>query len=332
MKRLGVIGTLVWDHIWYREAGAARNQPVEEWGGIAYSLAALAAHRPGDWEIVPILKVGRDLAGAAGEFLRTIPGLDLGPAIQIVPQPNNRVELRYSDEARRCERLTGGVPPWRWSELAPLMENLDALYINFISGYEMELPDLQQLRAHYAGPVYADLHSLLLGRTPAGHRVPQPLGAWREWLRCLDAVQLNEDELATLAGSWGDPWRFAADVLRHETNLLVVTLGAAGAAYFAEGETAARPAEWTRRRVQPLHRAEAVRTGRIPAPTAPAGADPTGCGDVWGSTFFLSLLAGFGLEEAIHRAHSAAVRNLGHYGASGLYSHLKGALHIPAPT
>ena len=32
-KRIGVIGTMVWDVIYGRDA---RDAPIEEWGGIAY--------------------------------------------------------------------------------------------------------------------------------------------------------------------------------------------------------------------------------------------------------------------------------------------------------
>ncbi|MGI9180242.1 MAG: carbohydrate kinase family protein [Longimicrobiaceae bacterium] len=327
MKRLGVVGTLVWDRIWHRDGSAVQAQPIEEWGGIAYSLAALGAHCPAGWQIVPILKVGEDLAAEAGRFLRSVPSLTVGRTVQVVPHPNNRVEIRYHDAHRRCERLTGGVPPWRWAELEPLVEGLDALYLNFISGFEIELAELKQLRSHFAGPIYADIHSLLLGRNADGWRVPQPLAAWREWLRCVDAVQLNEDELATLAGSWGDPWQFAADALDEETRLLLVTRGPAGADYFAEADLPDDPLEWPRLRSAPLRRPAPLRTGRIAPHSGALSGDPTGCGDVWGSTLFVSLLGGYALEEAIVRAHAAAGRNVTHLGAGGLYAHLRGALH-----
>ena len=38
MPRLGVLGTMVWDTIHARDPG--RDAPIEEWGGIAYALAA----------------------------------------------------------------------------------------------------------------------------------------------------------------------------------------------------------------------------------------------------------------------------------------------------
>src|SRR5512133_3630330 len=68
-KRIGVIGSLVWDVIYGRDT---RMAPIEEWGGITYALSALDAALTDDWEIVPIMMVGEDLAARAREFLRTL--------------------------------------------------------------------------------------------------------------------------------------------------------------------------------------------------------------------------------------------------------------------
>lgn len=325
MARLGIIGTMVWDRIFARDG---RTEPIEEWGGISYALAAAAAALPAGWELVPIMKVGRDLEESATRFLRSLPGLDLS-AIRIVPEPNNRVELRYRDRERRFERLTGGVPPWTWPELESAVSDLDALYINFISGFELDLATATRLRLAFDGPIYADLHSIFLGIDASGLRTPHPLDAWREWLRCFDVVQVNEDELQLLAHAWGDPWRFAAEVVGEDLRVLLVTLGPRGAAYVAWGGEIRQPLQWRR---QPVI---ARRTLVAPAPVTsrhiqPAGGardgDPTGCGDVWGATCFLHMLAGAPLEGAIAAANRAASRNVEHRGASGLHHHLHGRI------
>ncbi len=126
---------MVWDRILDRDG---RSHPVEEWGGVAYAISALRAALPPSWTVLPIVKVGRDLSEQAFHFLREIPGVDVS-AVVVVPEANNRVELRYSTADRRTERLTGGVPPWSWPELALPLDLCDALYVNFISGFEMEL-------------------------------------------------------------------------------------------------------------------------------------------------------------------------------------------------
>lgn len=324
MFKLGVIGTLVWDKIHARDG---RVEPIEEWGGVGYALAALVAARPPGWEIVPILKIGQDLDQRGRDFLRTLPGLDLR-AVRTVPEPNNRVEIRYHARDRRTERLRGGVSPWRWAELEPLLADIDALYINFISGFELELETAARIRLAFPGPIYADLHSLFLGIDPGGLRSFQPLGSWRDWLYCFDIVQINEDELHWLAHSWGDPWRFAAEVVGDDLRLLLVTLGARGAAYVAAPAFRPDPISWRPRGLAgppPLNRPGAVVSGRVPTIEVAEG-DPTGCGDVWGATCYLHLLAGGSLEAAMQAANSAATRNVRHRGATGLHDFLQGRI------
>ncbi|HEY8485276.1 MAG TPA: carbohydrate kinase family protein [Longimicrobiales bacterium] len=326
MPRLGVIGTMVWDRIYARDGLAT---PVEEWGGISYALAALAAAMPEGWEVVPILKVGRDLEEQALRFLRTLPAMNLDLGIRTVPEPNNRVELHYHDGERRTERLSGGVPPWVWPELRPVLAQVDALYVNFISGFEMGLETATYVRAGFDGPIYADLHSLFLGVGPGGVRVPRPLEAWREWLRCFDIVQVNEDELRWLTGVWGDPWRFAAEIVGPELRLLLITLGPRGAAYFASPAFRPNPLSWYE--ASPpgprlLGVPGAVKSEHILPEGGPLEGDPTGCGDVWGATCFARLLAGDPLDVAIRRANWAAGKNVQHRGATGLHLFLRGQI------
>jgi sugar/nucleoside kinase (ribokinase family) len=316
VKQVGVIGTMVWDRIYRRDAAAAG--PVEEWGGIAYALAGLEAALPDGWEIVPLVRVGRDLAPRAERFLR-----DLGrcaPTARFieVPHPNNRVTLRYESAQRRSERMQGGVPGWTWAELGPLVRDLDALYVNFISGFELTLETAQQLRHGFPGPIYADLHSLLLGITRTGQRFPQALPQVSAWFGCFDAVQANEEEMA-LVGT--DPMAVAAQALAAGVGLLVVTVGARGAVYFAQA-----PFAFDRRRTAA---AGPIETARVPAADPVADGDPTGCGDVFGATLVAGLLAGDAVPDAVRRANAAAGRNLRHRGATRLHHYLRGAI---APT
>ena len=317
---------MVWDRIHDRDG---RSRSVEEWGGIAYALAAARAALPHDWTVLPIVKVGRDLSESAFRHLREIPGLD-DAGLVVVPEANNRVELRYHSDARRTEKLTGGVPPWTWPELAPVVDLCDALYVNFISGFELELPAARALRQGYARPIYGDLHSLFLGMTAQGVRVPRTLEGWAAWLRCFDAVQMNEDEFGLLGVHAGDPWRLAADALGPDLKLLLVTLGERGAAYLTGADFEADPSTWRRR--PPVARTSAAHSRRVAIDGVPRSGDPTGCGDVWGGTLFGRLLAGDGLEAAIREANRMAARNVEHRGARGLFRHLQGRLHVEERT
>ena len=321
-RRLGVLGTLVWDVIHQRDGRAV---PLEEWGGLAYALAAISAALPEGWCAVPLIKVGRDRSESALRFLRSLPGMELETGVRIVPETNNRVELHYLDQARRTEHLSGGVLPWSWPELAPLVRTCDALYVNFISGFEMDLDAARALRASYPGPTYADLHSLFLGLGAQGLRVPRELPAWGAWLRCFDAVQMNEAEFELLGRAWGDPWALAAHVVGPELKLIAVTLGDRGAAWVTAPGFDPAPATWPDRR-HGFGIPGAAGSGRCRLDEPGRTGDPTGCGDVWGATFFSRLLAGDDLSEAMGRANRAAARNVVHRGAAGLRDHLLGRI------
>jgi hypothetical protein len=336
-KRVGVIGTFVWDVIHGRDP---RRVPVEEWGGITYALSAFDAALPADWDLVPLVKVGEDLAREAREFLRGLRRLAPDAQPIVVPYRNNRVELFYTDLERRSEVLSGGVPGWTWLGLAPLVHDLDALYVNLISGFELDLPTAQLLRQHFTGPIYGDLHSLVLAVQPDGLRTYRPLSDVSAWCRCFDLMQVNEDELAMMAK---DPMELAATAMAAGVRALVVTLGARGAVYFAapgfdrlEEFDATRSTPHDAPHASRLSRGDAsrllqettTRTQLVPARIAQVAddGDPTGCGDVWGATYFSRLVAGDIMSEAMRVAIEAAARNVEHRGATGLAHYLRGEL------
>ena len=106
----------------------------------------------------------------------------------------------------------------------------------------------------------------------------------------------------------------------------VVTLADKGAVYFAAPDFG---------RITDLDRSvrgsdvsAPIRTELIPGVKVITPVDPTGCGDVWGATYFSRLLAGDMLGDAIRAAHRAAARNVEHRGASGLADHLRGKISV----
>lgn len=324
-RRVGVIGSMVWDVIYGRHANVA---PIAEWGGVSYAMAGLDAALDPDWEIVPVLKVGDDLIDHATQFISTFQRLAPDAALISVPYPNNRVELHYIDDERRTETMTGGVPGWTWLGLKPVLEmaRLDALYVNFLSGWEIDVETAQLIRRHFQGPIYCDLHMLAWAIQPDGARTLRPIPNVREWCSSFDFLQVNEDEMTMLAP---DPMALAATALHAGVRSLSVTMGKRGAVYFAAAdfETIADLRASAQTNAQFSASLAPLRTALVPAEHVPAG-DPTGCGDVWGATQFSRLLAGDNLHAAIHAANHAAGRNVGHRGARGLADHLRGKISL----
>jgi hypothetical protein len=321
--RIGVIGTFVWDLIHGRHPGMA---PVTEWGGITYSLSGLDAALPPDWEIVPIMKVGSDLAERANAYIHTLRRCAPDASLIEVPYANNRVELRYIDDERRTETLTGGVPGWSWIGLKPVLDSakLDALYINFLSGWELDLETAAVLRSYFPGPIYCDFHMKVTTVGPSGLRVLEPIPNVGEWCACFDFLQVNEDEMSMMAP---DPMALAATAIARGVRCLAVTLGARGAVYFAgPGFRSIRDLRTQRPFGTDIG---TLSTALVPTEIASQNdGDPTGCGDVWGATYFSRLLAGDTIGEAMRVAHRLAGRNYQHRGATGLAPFLRGELSL----
>lgn len=311
--RLGVLGALVLDTI--RRPG---EEPIEAPGGITYALAAFEARPPAGWGAAPLVKVGADARDVADELLSRLDAVATREGVVGVPEPNNRVELLYDGAGERTERLSGGVPGWTWEELSPLLEGCDALYVNLVAGWEIDLASARRLRGSVPGPVYCDLHSLFLDRRDGGVRRRRVPDGWRRWVRCFDYVQVNRGELSALAGDAGvAPGRLARRMVAGDgPRALFVTLGADGAAWVAR-EAADRPASRDGG-ARGAGEGSGPRTGRAAPPRRVADGDPTGCGDVWGMACFAALLEGADPASAVARGNDLASRNARRTGGLGL--------------
>jgi hypothetical protein len=309
MPLLGAVGTLVWDTI--HAPGAGQDRPILDWGGIAYSLAAFEAAAPGGWSLLPIIKVGADLRAEADAFLDGLASIGSLEGVVTVPAGNNRVELFYQDRSRRCERLTGGVPGWRWEELESLVLSCDALYVNFVAGWELDLPGARRLGQAFGGRMYCDVHSLLLDVGADGVRSLRPLRDRDAWLSSFDILQVNEQELFALVPHGTDHMEMADDLLACGLEAVLITLGAEGSAWVTtEGSPMLQGGD-SRGRATVGERSDTV--------------DPTGCGDVWGMACFGNLLAGAPLADAVRRANDLAARNATASGTRGLAKMLRTA-------
>ena len=319
MKRLGILGTVVWDRI-HPPPGSpgAGGEPHEDWGGITYSIEAFDAARGDGWTCLPIAKVGEDVFEKAVDRVSRLVGVGSIEALVKVPQHNNRVDLHYSDSADRCEHLRGGVPGWTWDDLAPVIADCDALYVNFIAGWEFDLSVARRLREEFDGPLYCDIHSLLLGTDRAGVRVRRELDDWSAWRACFDLVQGNRDEIRIVTGGIQDPLAGVRSLVTSGVGAAFSTLGGDGVAWAATSDS-----RWLDASFASVGEIAAQVAG--PA-TAAAVVDTTGCGDVWGATCFTSLLAGQTLPAAVETANRYGGLTAGLRGTADLGKHLRTGL------
>jgi sugar/nucleoside kinase (ribokinase family) len=130
---------------------------------------------------------------------------------------------------------------------------------------------------------------------------------------------VNEVEMSLMAP---DAMALAATAMHAGVQSLLVTLGKRGVVYVLSPGFD-RLADLTRSNDQ---RQGAVRTALVPAEGVDGPGDPTGCGDVFGATYFSRLLAGDSFAVALKAAIRAASRNVTFRGAGGLAAFLRGEL------
>ncbi len=308
-QRVGVLGTLVNDVI---HGPPPQGQVSEGWGGIAYALSGMSAALSDAWEIVPFIKTGADVVDAARPWVAALPRMAPDARLLSVDAPNNRSELRYLTAEHRTERMSGGVPPWTREALLTALSrsNVNALYVNFLSGIEVDLATMQAVRASFRGPIYVDLHMMLWETDSTGRRTLRPLRDAAAWCACFDVIQVNEDEMRMLADS---PDALSQLAMSNGAHTTFVTLGSRGV-HFSSRHSGADSGQRVHEGIQPP---EAVRAG--------ASIDPTGCGDVWGSTACARLLAGDALRDVLLAANRAAGLNATLHGVEGLAARLVAA-------
>lgn len=290
---VGVLGGINEDTIEH-----ADGRVEQALGGVLFTACALAhlgavALGPGRLRVHLLSRTDPAIAARLRPALASVPGLRLD-GLQIVDGASVRCHITYDRTGGKSEVLRGDLRPFDIHSLAPRLRELNALVVNFITGYEVTREDLSTLRQQVNGPLLMDVHSLTLGRRDDGSRFARPLPAAAEWLAAADVVQMNESE-ARLLGAGADLAAWATsclDAAEGRPQTVVITRAEAGVLAAGRDE------------------AGALWVAEVPAEDLPEGAvDPTGCGDVFLAGLTAGLLSGASTDDALHLANRAAARN-----------------------
>ena len=79
------------------------------------------------------------------------------------------------------------------------LNRFDGILVNMISGYDISLTQLEQLRKNYHGVIYFDVHTLSRGVDKNLNRIFRRIENFNKWAECIDILQANESELLTLS-------------------------------------------------------------------------------------------------------------------------------------
>lgn len=269
--RLLVIGQTVEDN--YLQDGIRITAP----GGIYYAAAALHQIKAPEDEIIlctSIEELNYHLyADVYDHYDRKYMA-----KIESIP----KVWLTVNQKSERSERYQNITESL---ELDFDVEKYNGILLNMITGFDISIEQLVKLRSQYKGFIYLDVHSLSRGLDEDNNRIFRTIPDFERWARCADMIQVNFNELTTLAQDKNEQeivnWLLSIGV-----KAVIITLDEKGVRcyYSHRGEM-----------VSVFHSAIKVKTK-----------NKIGCGDVFGAAFVYDYLKNKKLNSALNFANSAA--------------------------
>lgn len=270
---------------------------TQSYGGIFFSLSALANLLPASDVIYPVFGVGKGEYEALMERLKTYPNVDPSGIFKFNGL-TNQVHLVYTNPETRSEvsrHIAESIPMKR---IKPYLE-CDMVFINMISGFDITLETLDEIRMEVRDrrtPVYLDIHSVTLGLREDCSRYRRPLDTWRRWLFWLHSVQMNREEAENMSPEVLDRKTLAKHVLALNTHAMIVTLGSEGYEVYIDKHKG----------IQEIHAAGI---------TVDAAVDATGCGDVFGAAYCAHYLRSNDVAASAAFANQAAAMKAGMAGS-----------------
>lgn len=192
-----------------------------------------------------------------------------------------QVELMIGDTGERKETYTEISQNLRIPKNE--LNRFDGILINMISGYDISLEQLVEVRKKYKGTIYFDVHTLSRGVDKKLNRLFRRINDFNNWAKCIDILQVNESELLTLSDQ-KDEIQIVDELFKLGIKQIIVTKAERGATvYFNNNEG----------KIKNYHK-DALRV-KIN--------NKVGCGDVFGAVYFYNYIKNKNILSALELAN-----------------------------
>lgn len=149
------------------------------------------------------------------------------------------------------------------------LNNFDGILINMITGFDITLDQLMQIRKNYLGLIFIDIHTLSRGLDKDFKREFRLIPDFESWAKCLDIIQVNQHELYTLSFKKNEIG-IVEEIFGFGVKIICVTKGDIGARVYYKNQN--KIASYF------------IAARKISNPNI------IGCGDVFGASFFYSYI------------------------------------------
>lgn len=190
------------------------------------------------------------------------------------------VELIVKDSGERKE-IYSEVPE-NLSLPDKNLDRFDGILINMISGHDISLDQIKQLRKNYSGLIYFDVHTLSRGVGGDLSRNFEEIKDFKKWARNIDILQTNESELKTLSKKTEEA-EIVEELISYGIKQVIVTRSDKGASvFFKYGNL-----------LNNYHR-DALQLRAI---------NKIGCGDVFGAVYFYNYIKNKNILWSLEQAN-----------------------------
>jgi sugar/nucleoside kinase (ribokinase family) len=165
------------------------------------------------------------------------------------------------------------------------LNNFDGILLNMISGFDINLEQLRNIRNGYKGIIYIDVHTMARDLGKDMIREFRTIPDFKKWAVNIDVLQCNEEEFKTLSNKTSriDAVR---ELFSYGIEIIIITKGDEGARVFFENQK----------------RVESVYVLALKVKST----NHVGCGDVFGAVFFYNYIRNKDIAEALKFANAAA--------------------------
>jgi sugar/nucleoside kinase (ribokinase family) len=290
------------------------GEVIHSYGGILYSIISLSVLAGKEDFVYPVMNLGSDEYDNITNILKKYPKIKQD-GIYKVSRPTRKVNLYYdlynSGKSARMETSTEPTYTLDYKSIEKFIPVADAILVNMISGVDITLDTLKNIRKNFKGFMHIDIHNLVMKTNPDGTREHTNLEEWREWCSNTDTVQMNEFEITTLSKTKKKEYEIIEEILintKNDVQGIIVTRGKEGVGGFTKEEKS-----FASETFYDLDKYD------VSAIENPHFVDSTGCGDVFAASFMLDFSKNGNFRKSLHYSTRIASFNTSIEGIDELY-------------
>ena len=267
-----VIGHSVVDEIFEKEYHTVKP------GGIYYTILSLLSLVESEDKIFLCTDIAEDNSELFGfvydqvenKFIRKVKSI---PCVKLVINEHGERKETYTELAENLILPKGNL------------KFFDGVLINMITGYDVSLHQLNELRKIFVGMIYFDVHTLSRGVDKNLERNFKRIKNFNLWAESIDILQANESELQTLSDK-SKEIEIVEELLLSGIKQVLVTRSERGATVYFMDNYSVKRVDKTALQVEPINK--------------------VGCGDVFGAAYFYNYIKNENVDLALLNANTYA--------------------------